>query len=141
MPDKRDAKNNDNNNSATAIDAGFSLICERGALFCKLKVDSLGLEVLSLDSTNTIYWTGEVKDVKFEFIVEDQTLRQNLTLNVENKPSTKYFQIKENRETHSASFNWIPPALERNNKTYVVRVIATATPKESNETVSNNIRL
>ncbi|MGQ9819822.1 MAG: hypothetical protein ACUVQ1_07865 [Candidatus Kapaibacteriales bacterium] len=106
--------------------SGFTLIPEKTSLACKVAIEPNGQRILSIDSVNTIFYTGDFEDVQFEFILEDQTLKQAISLRPEKTQLSKYFRIVEVPERKSAVFYWHPQLLERTSNTYIVRVNATA---------------
>ncbi len=110
---------------ASPSESSFSLKPEKSSLTAKLVMDSTGAKILYLDSVNTIFYSGNVTNVKFEFVVEDRTLNQRLSLSSD-KPISRHFRIIENSGTKSAAFIWTPPLFERTNKVYLVQVFAEA---------------
>lgn len=106
--------------------SGFTLIPEKTSLACKVAIEPNGQRILSIDSVNTIFYTGDFEDVQFEFILEDQTLKQAIALRPEKTQLSKYFRIVEVPERKAAMFYWHPQLLEKTSNTYVVRVVATA---------------
>ncbi len=54
----------------------FNLKAEKSTLNYVFFVDSLGIHLENADSVNYIFHTGDVEDVRYEFIVED-LLRRN----------------------------------------------------------------
>lgn len=121
----------DFNNKPTKIGSDvfelpFSIKPEKTAMFCKLSLDSNGIEIINIDSINTIYHTGNVSEINYEFIIEDQILKQKVKLDYRDENINKYFRIRENKEQQTAEFAWNPPIHDKENKTYNVQVIATA---------------
>lgn len=106
--------------------SGFTLIPEKTSLACKVAIEPNGQRILSIDSVNTIFYTGDFEDVQFEFILEDQTLKQAISLRPEKTQLSKYFRVVELPERKAALFYWHPQLLERTSNTYIVRVVATA---------------
>lgn len=106
--------------------SGFALIPEKTSLACKVAIEPQGQRILSIDSVNTIFYTGDFEDVQFEFILENQTLKQAVSLRPEKTQLSKYFRIVEVPERKAAVFYWRPQLLEQTSNTYIVRVIATA---------------
>ena len=117
----------------------FVLLPDTPTLTCRAIFDSSGTKIISLDSVNTIFYSGDVEDVKFDFIVEDQTLKNSLTLNSESKPTTKFFRIEEHRDKQAAFFYWTPPTHDQFSKIYLVKVIATAKTKKPDPNVNSQI--
>lgn len=104
----------------------FELLPEKNTLICRVAIDSAGPKIIYLDSMNTIFYTGDVEDVFFEFIVEDQTLNNSIRLISNEKSASKFFSFQQNDKHHAAVFKWKPPLQEFSSKTFVVKVIATA---------------
>ncbi len=133
LPDKRDIDRYFLNNVGTPIfQPLFSLLPEKTTLTCRAIIDSTGPKILSLDSINTIFYSGDVEYVNFEFEIIDQTLRQSIKLTSNDRPSTKFFKSVSHPNQQAVSFQWSPPLFEKVSKTYLVRVIATARSKGNN---------
>ncbi len=111
----------------------FALHLEKTTLTCNLIRDSAGFRIMSIDSMNTIFYSGDVEDVQFEFIIENQSLNRRLILNSEKNPGTKFFRIEERPDRKSAYFYWQPPRNDLGNKSYIVQVKATAKPASEND--------
>jgi len=125
IPDGRDLnKQETTGDGIQFITPKFALFPEKTNLTCRLIMDSTGPRILTIDSVNRIYYSGDVEDVKFEFIIEDQFLKQNLVLTSDIKPRSRFFRIEKEGENQSILFYWMPPINERQNKTYLVRVNA-----------------
>lgn len=118
---------------------GFILQPLKTNLNCRLAKDSSGINIISIDSLNTIFYYGDVSDVSFEFIVEDQSLNQQVSLTAENTNSNPYFRVSENPDKKSASFYWWPRFSENTNKSYLVTVIATASTQSENENIPSQL--
>jgi hypothetical protein len=107
----------------------FALLPEKTVLNCRLIADSSGNRIVSIDSSNLIAWTGNVKDVQYECTVEDQLLHQKLTL-VSNQPTANLlFRLNELQNRRALEFRWHPPEHDRMNRSFIVRIKATASPK------------
>ncbi|MCX7735264.1 MAG: hypothetical protein N2319_01005 [Candidatus Kapabacteria bacterium] len=125
IPDGRTDKKQDGSDEGIQfITPKFALFPEKTNLTCRLIMDSTGPRILSIDSVNRIYYSGDVEDVKFEFIIEDQFLKQNLVLTSDVKPRSRFFRLEKEGDRQSILFYWEPPINERQNKTYLVRVNA-----------------
>jgi hypothetical protein len=120
------------NNTTFVSQLPFKISAEKSNLTAKLSFDTNGIRILSLDSNNNIFYSGNVKDVKFEFIILDNVLKQSLHLSPTEPISTKYFRLTENKERKLVSFYWKPSAEEKFNKNYTVQVIATAKSNDAN---------
>ncbi len=118
----------------------FSLMAEKFALFCRARIDSTGLQIVSIDSVNNIFYSGDVEDVRFEFMVEDQTLKQSIRLTADRAGATKFFRVEEQPSQNLAVFYWLPPLVEPVNKTYIVNVTASARAKHPTDGGSSDRR-
>ncbi|MGE5480958.1 MAG: hypothetical protein ACM3U1_11110 [Chloroflexota bacterium] len=138
LPDKKpaDERSNQKNYSES-----FTLRAEKNALFAKAYIDSNGLNVISLDSVNYIYYSGDVEDVNYEFIIEDPAVKRRVSINSDEMSSTRYFRLIEDEENKSASFYWKPPADARNNAVYSVRVNAVAKSRRGADLLSERPQL
>ena len=126
LPNGRDkihsgAGTNENNSNGM-----FSIAPGKTNLFAKVVKDSLGWRIVSIDSTNSVYFTGNVTDVQYEFLLQDNSINQYININNKDQFTSKYFRYQENRQYNSADFFWFPPTLDGINKTYTVQVTATA---------------
>jgi hypothetical protein len=109
----------------------FSLKPEKNSLNAIVKLDSIGMTILSMDSVNTIFYTGHVKDIKFDVTIEDRNTRQVLTLDKRNEVETDFFRYSGDQTTQSLKFYWDPPLYDRKSKTYIVKVKAQAVSTDS----------
>ncbi len=117
----------------------FTLQPEKTVLNARLIADSSGNRILSLDSTNLIVYSGNVKDVQYECTVEDQSLRQKLIL-VSNQPSVNtLFRLNDFPSRQAIEFRWHPPEHNRMNRSFVVRIKATASPRLQNDSLQQII--
>ncbi len=119
-----------------SIETPFVIKLEKSALFCKMAIDSIPF-LLHLDSLNTIYFTGDVKNIRYEAMIEDQVYKSKLKLvsNVENQ--SIYFRLIDKLEKKIAYFVWKPPTFDRINKSYIVYITAKANDlKTGNELVA-----
>lgn len=128
LPTARDKIEN-NARGGISIQYPFSLQPDKTTLNCRLVNDSNGLRIISFDSVNTIFFSGDVEDVSFDFIVENLSLKQTLVLNTDSLTKTNFFRIEEHLDKKAVDFFWQPPLNDRVNKTYLVQVIASAKPK------------
>lgn len=104
----------------------FNLKPEKNILNAIIKIDSLGMSILSMDSVNTIFYTGQVKDVKFDVSIEDRNTRQVLVLDKQNDSETDFFRFFSDEISQSLKFYWDPPIYDRKSKTYIVKISAQA---------------
>ena len=118
----------------------ISIYPDKNILQCKLMFDSSSNKVVSLDSSNTIYLAGNAVDVQYEFTIEDQSLNQQITLNSNSNPFSKFFSITQNSEKQTAVFKWSPPLNERLNKVYLVKVTAFVKIKDSENINSKELK-
>lgn len=108
----------------------FQLSMDKATLTCQLHKGVNGIEFIRLDSLNKIFWRGNVRNVTFEFIIEDLTQRQQVSLNKKNNDA-KLFKIKEDEIEQKVEFFWNPKPNEYLSKTYLVKVVAKAISKEN----------
>ncbi|MBE2189563.1 MAG: hypothetical protein KGZ71_13270 [Desulfobulbaceae bacterium] len=121
----------------------FNLKAEKNALNTLLTFDSTGMKIVSADTINTIYFTGNVKNVKFEFEIEDQSINRKINLMDEKSGNTRYFRVSEDLKNQNAKFFWHPVMNELKNNTFIVNVEATAVsndPETFGAVVKDNIR-
>ncbi|MFN8358568.1 MAG: hypothetical protein U0264_01515 [Candidatus Kapaibacterium sp.] len=134
LPSKKDERLPEVNAEllAAIFRQSFTLVPEKTVLNCRLLADSAGYTVLSIDSTNQILCTGNVKDVQYECVIIDQSLKQSLTL-VSSQPSqNQLFTITNVAGKPAVEFKWSPPVHERMNRSFLVKVRANAAPNPVN---------
>ncbi|MFP4368386.1 MAG: hypothetical protein ACLFR2_02295 [Candidatus Kapaibacterium sp.] len=102
----------------------FLIYPEKTTLNCFLEIDSLGPKILTVDSINNIFHRGGVSNLNYEFIIEDQALKQKLVLASESRTNTNHFRIEEKPKLNTVSFFWYPPVYELKNKSFIVHVNA-----------------
>jgi len=134
LPNKDEKDTVATENGSTIYNEYFTLLPEKTLLNCRFTSDSSGFEILSLDSLNTVYYTGNVGNVHFEFVIEDQSFKQTLVLNTSDKMESKHFSIIESEDKQAADFYWIPPIKEKESKSYVITVLATGIKKIETDT-------
>ncbi len=106
----------------------FTLVPEKTVLNCRLIADSTGYSIVSLDSTNQILCTGNVKDVQFECVIVDLSLNHSLKLIASQPTRNQLFTLENVAGKQAVNFKWIPPPFERANRSFLVRVKANAAP-------------
>lgn len=123
IPTKQEQQEEQQNNN---WDTPFTIKLEKSALFCRLSIDTIP-EILFIDSLNTIYFAGDVQNIQYEVVIEDQVYKNKLKLvsNLDNK--NVYFRLIDNLPQKIAYFYWKPPTFDKINKSYVVYVYARAT--------------
>lgn len=121
----------------------FNLKAEKNALNTLLTFDSTGLKIINADTINTIFFTGNVKEVRFNFFIEDQSINRKINLMEEKSGNTKYFKVFEDLKNQNAKFIWHPVMNELKSNTYIVHVEATAIsndPETLGNVVKDNLR-
>ncbi|HPD32878.1 MAG TPA: hypothetical protein PKV40_00860 [Candidatus Kapabacteria bacterium] len=103
----------------------FRIYPEKNILIARLFVDSNGVHYLSLDSTNIIFYSGNVQQIDFDFQILNRELNQSLVINSSSNYSN-FFKFYENRDLNLAYFYWKPPVLDKRNYVYNVKVTAKA---------------
>ena len=132
IPSKEEKSiNNNGDDKLKVFQLPFSLRAEKTSLNAIYRIDSAGIRIISIDSVNSIFYTGNVEKVDFEFIVEDKYLNQNLVLKSDEQDKSNYFSFYENSSNSSAKFLWKPTVTDRRNKTFIVTVIAKAISRDS----------
>ena len=121
LPDGKNINKDGNGSGIRIYQPSFILSPEKNTLICRVALDSTGPKIISIDSMNTVFYTGDVEDVFFEFIVEDQSLNNSIKLTSDAKPESKFFKFEQNDKHHAAIFKWKPPLQEISSKTFVVK--------------------
>lgn len=132
LPKQKELLNSVDDQAQNVFSIPFSLKSEKPNLVCRLKRDSNRIHIATLDSTNVIYYEGDVRDVKFEFQIEDQLRKQSLNLDRYSQNISKFFQFEERSENKSAIFYWNPSEQDLVNNNYLVKVIATGKLNDPN---------
>ncbi len=129
IPKNGEESNKSADVSISTMELPFSIRPEKSVLFCRLSLDSNLINILHIDSVNTIFHTGDVDDISYEFIIEDQVFKQRVRLAANLEQNNRFFKVNENPRDNSATFQWLPPTDDRMNKSYIVHVIANAKTK------------
>ena len=122
------------------IEMPFRIKAEKPILICRISFAQDGKRIINLDSLNYIWNAGNVRDVRYEFVVEDQDLKHSIRLNNfqnnnQNQQGNRHFSFVEDKENRAAIFLWQPEIYDNSNKTFIVYVTATAI---SNEATGND---
>ncbi len=133
LPGKDDEIRDEESMEVQSIAREFVLNVEKTTLNCTVTGNPGHYKIFSIDSVNTIFYSGNAQNIVFEFSVEDQSINRNIVLKSDERSSTKYFRIREIGGQSAAEFHWKPPLDEKVNKTYIVNVTATGMIRISNE--------
>ncbi len=124
LPDRKKApETSDTGKDNSSFQIPYSLQPDKTILTCKLTMDTSGVKIVDIDSVNTVYFSGDVEHMDYEFTVVDQSARGYLALNSD-KPFTRNFRLVEEPEKKAVKFYWKPPKNIKTNKTYLVKVKA-----------------
>lgn len=112
---------------AAVLQQSFNAIPEQPVLNCV--IDPNATNLIRFDSVNRILFGGNVKDIRYEAVIEDEYAGESILL-VSDKPSpTPMFTLDYLPSVQAARFAWRPPIVgEKVNRTFVVRIRASATP-------------
>ncbi len=122
IPDLQD-KNKSSSADSSIDNSLFRIFPDKTVLNTRISLDSLGMQSVSSDSINTIYYFGNVKKIDFDFQVENKALNQSIRINPESI-IWNFFRFREAPDLRAVLFSWKPPILD--NKNYVYNVIVTA---------------
>lgn len=113
----------------------FRIFPEKNILTTRISFDSLGKSVIQTDSVNYIYYSGDVKNVTYEFQVINKQLNQYITINSKDN-SFNFFRYYQLPELKAVIFVWQPPIIDRRNYVLDVKVMAIGTRinKDNSET-------
>lgn len=130
LPGKKPDKSSEAIDAITALfQQSFSLLPEKNSLLSRITTDETGASILQLDTSNVLLLTGNIRDVSFECIVEDQ--QNDKVIQVASKEG-EHFSIAYDSTKKLVFFSWHPPIsmLASLNKSisYVVTVRAKAKP-------------
>ena len=132
IPGKRDNElaDEDEKSRPGIYQIPFSLKPEKNSLTASLRLDSNGITMISIDSVNIIYYTGLVKDVRYDVSIEDIGTRQILTIDKQQFGDNDFFRYTSNESTRSLKFYWSPPIYDKRSRTYNVKISASAVSTE-----------
>lgn len=106
----------------------FFIQPEKTTLSCQLISSASGTpQIISLDSLNILYSSGEVNNIHYEFQITDASQQQMIAVSAQ-KGSVGKFSVQEDSRLGTARFLWSPDISYRRNKIFTVQVIATAKP-------------
>ena len=128
IPDLKEQDKEKKEPNTTVNEDLFRIYPEKNILLARLFIDSNGVNYISLDSTNLIFYSGNVQDINFDFQIQNKLLNQSLVLN-NNASYTNFFKFYENKDLNLAYFYWKPPILDKRNYVYNVKVTAKAIVK------------
>ncbi len=129
IPGREKIEDEETNNSLFQIP--FSIKLEKQSLNALYLIDSVGLKAVKIDTSNTIFYTGNVKDIEYKFIIEDLQSKQNVTLESTERTQSQVFSFDYNSDRKAAKFKWNPNVQDRRSKSFVVTVIANAISQDS----------
>lgn len=109
----------------------FSIKLEKQSLNAQYIIDSLGINAVKLDTLNNIFYTGNVRDIEYKFIIEDLQSKQNVTLDKIENNQNQVFSFNYTDNNKNAMFKWKPNVNDRRSKSFVVTVIANAVSQDS----------
>ncbi len=118
--------------SSNIFEFPFSLKPVSNILNAKILIDRDSVTILNMDSLNTIYYTGDVQDIDFEFVVEDLSINSEVKID-NNNNTNKFFKIQEDENRQAAVFSWVPPLNDPSDKTYLVTVNAKIKPNNTDD--------
>ncbi len=129
LPNKRErAPESDPSLVRTLLSSRFFIVAAKPSLVCQISPVNSSTNVLSLDSVNTIALSGDVTDVHYEFTIEDRSERQVITTISGRRPTSGIFRMEEDARFGEARFYWYPDVRDRRNRSFHVKVVATAKP-------------
>ena len=107
LPGKQEKKSSEAVDAITSLfQQSFSLLPEKNSLLCRITTDSTGASILQLDTSNVLLLTGNVRDITFECIVEDQ--HNDEVIHVASKEG-EHFSIVYDSTKKLVFFSWHPP--------------------------------
>ncbi len=129
IPDKKHEERRASDLVKELLQSSFTIQPEHNVLMCRVIRSGDSLRIVSCDSLNTIYHSGAVEDVSYEFSIEDQSYKNRIVLKSTNDRSASNFYLRGNAEEGSIHFAWTPATSDRRNRLYKVTVRATARPR------------
>lgn len=119
----------------------FQLQPEKTTLVCRVVRDSTGAyRFVDADTTNLIRVHGNVADVRFEYVIEDLSARQTVSMQANASSASSMFSMVDRPDMRGAEFRWHPPTTNVAGNTLLVRVIGSATPVIGTEALNGGDR-
>jgi hypothetical protein len=118
LPDKQEVKENEKKLYEYSI---LTLIPEKTVMYCNFYIDTNGVNITSIDSSNIIKYDGNIKDIDFKFEIKDIISRRKLIL----PGGSKYYHFYDNYQKNELVFHWEPSFSDSSSRYYLVKVIAT----------------
>lgn len=128
IPDKRREEHRATGVIMSLLQSSFSVHPERTTMLCRVVSKGDSIAVVTCDSMNTIYYSGAMRDVHYDFQIEDISYKQHIRLTSAGETNTQLFHLTGDIEQGNMHFTWTPPTKERMNRLFKVHVTATATP-------------
>ncbi len=111
------------------LQTNFSIQAEKNLLNCTALRTEDGLQIISLDSVNTIFSKGNVTDVQYDFTIIDVARNRNYVINENQQPDGQVgYGYRRLDEGERAVFNWKPDLSSGDRAVYTIRVEASAKP-------------
>ncbi len=128
IPDKKHEDKQATSLISSLLQSSFVLQPEHTVLMCRVIRTGDSTVILDCDSLNTIYHSGAVRDLQYDFRIEDQSYKNVVQLSSQKTNSSSSFHILGRGDEGSVQFSWNPPLSEGKNRLYQVSVSATASP-------------
>ncbi|MCL2039797.1 MAG: hypothetical protein FWG85_05140 [Bacteroidetes bacterium] len=127
----REKNTNEDNMKINEIEFPFRIKPEKPLLTCKIITDTNGVKKYQLDSINYIPYYGNVSDVKYEFIIEDDEFKNKILLLNNSNNENQIFSFDCDDDNKVVRFIWYPNIETATNKNFNVYVTATAKYKSN----------
>jgi hypothetical protein len=129
------SKHSQNQNSheeygSLIITTPYYLQPEKTTLRCIISDEDGIAKIVTYDSVNHIFFNGDADNVRFEFYVDGLTPGKSVKINPSELTQQSMFRIVERQDGKYAEFYWVPQLDTRENKSYLVNVIAVAKDKK-----------
>lgn len=133
-----DYKKEDTKKQNDSINIGLSV--DKSILNLRLLKKNNKNQIIKFDSTNRIMFDGDFENVDFTYTVSD--INRGETIELTSNTNTKeQFIINEDREKGIVDFKWNPEKNFNYNKTYLVKLTATAEKEGHTRTASTQFTL
>ena len=112
----------------------LSLQVDKTTIFCRIESDSSGYHIVEMDSINTIFYAGDIENLRFEFFIEGKLSGQSVKISSENISASRFFRLEDRPELSAAVFSWTPPPMliaSGINQSYLVHIIAEGKLKDN----------
>lgn len=113
---------------SSLFNSTFRLIPEKPTMLCRALIRQDSLQIVHIDSTNTIFPTGLVDSVQYRLIAYDEANGEDLSLSIDTTICLGSFEFSTEYVGQALHIRWRLVRPERRSQLYRFRIEATAHP-------------